>query len=341
MIDLTTIHAINLVDFISKDTPLKKVSAHEYAGACLRCGGTDRFRVNEERGWFCRQCQDEPGSGGHWHDILDYVQWRDGITFKQAYLKLGGKGDITPERLEQVTAERRQAAKERQQKEEIDRQAAIGKLRTSGDWQRYNHHPEAVGRWAERGITAEWVEYYGLGYNPGREFGNGEDRFTAASLTIPYWRWSNADGWEIIGLRHRLFGDVPGGKYRPDVKDLGNHLFYTDPMTRRFFGKILVVEGEIKAIITWAALWDCIGNLTRPDLWVIGIPGKSYKSEWIETLRQADKVFICLDPDAERDAARLAAEVGDKAQVIKLPEKIDDMLLAGSLTIPTFQELLK
>jgi hypothetical protein len=57
---------------------LKKIAKHELAGACPRCGGTDRFSVNTAKQVFnCRGC----GKGG---DIIDFVMLVDGGEFNDA-----------------------------------------------------------------------------------------------------------------------------------------------------------------------------------------------------------------------------------------------------------------
>ena len=86
MYDLQAIKdSVNLVDLVNGDTSIKKVAAQEYAGPCPKCGGKDRLHVTSS--WFfCRQCHPKRG------DAIEYVQWRDGITFSEACDLLGGDG---------------------------------------------------------------------------------------------------------------------------------------------------------------------------------------------------------------------------------------------------------
>jgi hypothetical protein len=105
-------------------------------------------------------------------------------------------------------------------------------------------------------------------------------------------------------------------------------------MTRNLCGDVLIVEGEIKAMITWAAMWTgptLDDDLLTPNLWVVGLPGKSWKAEYLPAFEKCKRVFICLDPDADKEAARMAASIGERAKVIRLPDKIDDLILAGVL----------
>ena len=87
----------NLLTLVEADgIALRRVAGTrggEWAGPCPFCGGRDRFRVqpNREAGgvWFCRQCTGDPDSGGRWHDVIAYVQKRDGVDFQEAARRLG------------------------------------------------------------------------------------------------------------------------------------------------------------------------------------------------------------------------------------------------------------
>ena len=61
--------------------PGLKKSANYLIGPCPFCGGTDRFNVKQDDGgdlWICRQCGD-----GKYHDVIDFLQRRDGRTFAE------------------------------------------------------------------------------------------------------------------------------------------------------------------------------------------------------------------------------------------------------------------
>jgi DNA primase len=64
---------------------LKRVGAGEYAGACPRCGGTDRFSINTRKQlWHCRGC----GLGG---DVIALTQNVEAMTFAEAVETLTGE----------------------------------------------------------------------------------------------------------------------------------------------------------------------------------------------------------------------------------------------------------
>lgn len=323
---------LNMVDYIGKYTSLKKVSAHEWAGPCPVCGGRDRFRVNDERGWFCRHC-----TGEKWGDLGDFTAFAFGWSLRETLQRFGLDRRATPAEIASLETARVEREAEQRKAEQEEQARVHTALTASQDWQTYAGHPEAIERWAARGIPATWVKYYGLGYCQNRRHAHDGQWFESDSLTIPYFRpvfTPHPDGgsdvtWRLIGLQHRLLIDnPPGGKFRPHLPGAGKHLFFTDVFQRSIIGDLLIVEGEAKAIATWAALWAGEDPLT-PNLTVIGVAGKTWKAEWVEQFRQASRVWICLDPDATASARRLAVAIGEQARVVLLPEKIDDLISIG------------
>ena len=334
--------AVDMMGLVGKFTSLRKVAAHEYAGPCPRCGGKDRFRVDPDKGWFCRRCTGEPGSGGHWGDQIDFVMWLRNVKLPEALVHLTGSRGFTKAELDKLAEERRQHDLTREREDHEKAQKAREYLNTSDDHHKYAAHPKAITEWGKRGVHPDWVAYFGLGYCEEREFTTGDTRFVSDSLTIPYFRYDHQnEKYHIVDLKHRLlkpFAD--GDKYRHHVPGCGNNLFYADLLMRKPIGDILIVEGEIKAIITWQACWtDTTCN--KPNLTVISVPGKSYKPEWVDLLKgeSVERVFVCLDPDAYKEAKRLADEIGN-AVPLNLPAKIDDLILAGALDCWKLYDLL-
>lgn len=101
-----------LLELIEHDTRLRRVANNrnrgsvEYSGSCPFCGGTDRFRVwpdyrpapdapdYRQGRWECMR-----GHCGRRGDAIDYVQYRDGVNFYQAYRIVVGTaptGDYHP-----------------------------------------------------------------------------------------------------------------------------------------------------------------------------------------------------------------------------------------------------
>lgn len=335
----------NLVEYIGKYTQLKKVSAHEYAGPCPVCSGRDRFHVHDTKGFFCRHCTGDQKFG----DLADFTKLAFGWTLKETLQRFNLDRRATPEEIATMDAERK-TREEQERKTELEKQAEVAcELTVSGIAQVYNrnltHFPEARKMWNARGLSDDWIAYYSLGYCPSRKYGE----FTSASLTIPYIRPNfaqNPEGgadvaWNIVQLKHRLLAsDAPGGKYRSHFAGAGSHLFYTDLYQRHIMGDLLIVEGEIKAMVTWSTLWigdDCFA----PRLTVIGIPGQGWRSEWAEEFNRADRVMICLDPDAQKSAARLAGMITKPVKNILLPDKIDDLINMGVLDAEKLLAILR
>jgi len=338
----------NLVSYIGKYTTLKKVAANEYAGPCPVCGGRDRMHVSDKKGFFCRKC-----TGEKWGDLADFTALTFGWTLKETLRQFNLDRRATPEEIAVMETERKaREAAERQAEQE--RQAMVHRQLTDcGDWWYYYQNIEKfpVGRelWHKRGLSDPWIEYYRLGYCPSRIYPHDNQQFESASLTMPYFRpvftqhpEGGADvSWRVVGLQHRLLlPDAPGGKYRPHLAGAGKHLFFTDLHQRNVFGDLLIVEGEIKAMVTWAALWDGETCLF-PNTTVIGVPGKGWRGEWLEQFDKADRVWVILDPDAQASAQKLVNRLGDKARNILLPDKIDDLITAGVLDGFKLMEVLE
>jgi ribosomal protein L37AE/L43A len=340
--------AVDLVDYISRVSSLKKVSAKEHSGPCPKCGGTDRFRVND-RGWFCRVCTGEPGSGGHYGDVLDFVQWMYGDRLFAAIERVTGKRVLDPIEIERIKAERQERETGRHEAERIKQAEARALLQHESPQLEYyanlEAYPEGRELWHERGLDDSDIDYYHLGFTKGRYFAAGDVAFESDTLTIPYYRYSSPGYRELIGLRHRLLlPNSPGGKYRPDRAGLGNQLFYTDhekPMQHH----CLIIEGEIKALVVWRMIyaWICENGGTSfiNRLSVVGISGHSMKAELVEEFDACGRIWICLDPDADKNAKELAKTLGEtRCKLIHLPEKIDDLINMGALNARQLVEVL-
>jgi hypothetical protein len=345
MLDTVAAKQIDLMGLIEPFTRLKKVAAHEWAGPCPKCGGHDRFKVDPGRGWFCRQCT----GSEHWHDQIDFVMFYRGMEFKQALISLIGRTPISQAEIERMTTERQRREVDERENERVDTLKARHDLTASRCWERYHanlaQYPDGRRVWNDRGLDDRWIDYWKLGYDPEHTFyTTGKPTFTSPSLTIPYWR-TCYDGktftYQVIGLRHRLLMDnPPGGKYRPEIPHLGNNLFVTDLSFQGLGDTVLLVEGEIKAMVTWSALWA--GNtLLTPGLDVVGTAGEGVKGTLRDELRTRKMVYICLDPDCynppspcpktwKPEPERLADDLGrERCKIIRLPGKVDDLLAAG------------
>lgn len=343
---ITACKAINVIDLAGKSVKLRKISAREYVGPCPICGGTDRLHVQSD-GFFCRKCHGPE----HWNDAIEWCQFVFKDKFMVAIERLIGKRPLSTAEIEKIRQdmERFQAV---QAAEDCAKQnKARRDLASTRIWERYHAnlttYPQARQMWRDRGLSDRWINYWRLGYDPDHTFyTKDQPPFNSPSLTIPYWQ-TCFDGqiwtYQVIGLRHRLLMDnPPGGKYRPEMAGLGNNLFRCDLSFNKLQEKVLLVEGEIKAMVTWAALWSGEILLT-PWLDVVGTAGESVKGALRDELRTRETVYICLDPDCynrpnpcpknwKPEPNRLADDLGrERCKIINLPGKIDDLITAGAL----------
>lgn len=289
---------------------IKQRGPNEWSSACGICGGggnrrdlSDRFRMfgaeptRNARG-FCRQC--------------GFFSWAD--------------EDLPTERpsREQIEA----ATAERLRLLEIEHGRIKEKLQRVADadfWKRWHDDMEPVqrGMWYEQGINDWAIETYRLGYCADyTTFYNGED-WHSPTMTIPHY----GPAWELVNIQHRLLNPPePGDKYR-QMAGIPAAMFLTEPDVP-LTGAVLVVEGAKKAIVTYLN----IGH----ELTIVGIPSKSPSIDMLEKLDSCEPVYLALDPDAyypviSKDGrksppavSRLAAKLGSRARIVKLPVKPDD-----------------
>lgn len=283
----------------------RRVRRDEYHGVCPRCGGKDRFVIFTDRPfphwtWFCRQCH--PDSA--WIDEINPML-KEPMSIEKA-LEL---------------AEKREASL----KAEIERaQTALAELQQSKKWLTYHQqlNDEARQRWESWGIPEFYQGYWKLGYDPDHVVWIGETEWHTPTMTIPIYEPMT---WNVLNIRHRLLKPyAPGDKYRPERRGLGYQLFVAEP-DAPIYDRTLLVEGEKKAMVSFITADD-------PTLQVVGIAGKNIPDDKLNALKDCDPLYICLDPDATREAKALAHRLGrDRTRIIELPDKIDDMILAHGL----------
>lgn len=293
---------------------VKRVSENEYSAACPKCGGgphrngelPDRFRVFVRSkayggllGW-CRKCGYKWTPQGEKIDPVQHKKWVD--------------------EQKRVEEERRAEA-----------ERALELLRREQAWVKYhlNLNGETRQMYHARGISDEWVDYWMLGYNPAKVVWDNEGEFTTPALTIPVFLPGQD---EPLTIRNRLLSPRrEGDKYRPEFGHLPSSLFYGNRVVKPA-GRVLLVEGEFKAMTTYITL--------GMEMFVVGTPGKTPSPEMLKSqLKDCDEVFICLDPDAYHAEGlgkispirRMIDIFGERSRIIQVPYKIDDMITGGYL----------
>ena len=298
---------------------VQRKTANEYSSSCPECGGVthqgqggewpDRFRMfttDKIRGW-CRKC--------------DYLWWPD-----------MNEPDWRPDAEE--IARRAKAAEERLQLEIEKAQSTLSEMRQARAWLEYHEQltPNARAQWLLRGLGSTWVDWWQLGYNDNfdmwrKDGDDWEKWWTTPTLTIPIW----GNDWQVNNIKHRLLNVPPkGGKYQQEKRGIPAAPFLCDP--DRKDGMLMIAEGEIKAMVTFA-------TIDSPSIQVAGIPTVTPSQDMIDSFAEYDPVYICLDPDGfqkpSREKAapidRVAEMVGARARIVELPDKIDDLILAGHL----------
>ncbi len=168
-------------------------------------------------------------------------------------------------------------------------------LREYQDFLWANH--EAFQFLYDRGLTAEDIGAYELGYVPGYD-----------AIHIPYFTKGREIGGRIRFLHPR------NAKYL-SFEGFKAHLWNVDATVDEH---VFLTEGEFDAMI-----------LTSLGYSAVGVPGaSSFKREWAWLFRDCDRVTLCFDPDeaGERGANRVQAWIGDVCDDVRrleLPEGLD------------------
>ena len=303
-------------DRIGLDThSFRKFGNYEWHGPCPFCGGRDRFIIHTDRvypswNWWCRGCHPETG----WIDEINPLL----------------KEPLSPEKAERIA----KRAEERLEKAITEAQAALQDLRQARSWEQYHQQltDEARTRWESWGIPDFWQDFYKLGYDPDRVIWAGDTEWHTPTMTIPIFEVKT---WECLNVKHRLLKPPKSGdKYRPERSGLPAALFVADP-DEPITGKTLLVEGEKKAMVTFITADD-------PFMQVVGVPGKNPSEQLLEQLSESDPIYICLDPDAQDEAVKLAQRLDpSRTRLVELPDKIDDLIVGYRLDKAWMKRTLK
>lgn len=276
----------------------------EWHGPCPRCGGRDRFVVFADRPfpswrWLCRVCSPDGG-------------WVD---------------ELNPRLKEPISAEKRaEWARERERQErerERIRQEIINGLTLQQAWEIFHDKMQTAQRewWRSQGVPDEWQDYLRLGYIPDHTYMSDGQLYQSPVYTIPYFR----ENWALATMQYRIANPInPADKYRFS-KGLTSAYYMTQP-DQPIGDKVLICEGAKKAIVTVSHA-DLDADTT-----VLSVPSKSDNAGIVQAVQACGRVWVALDPDAGTQAEALARKIGPAARVVELPGKIDDALLAGSLT---------
>jgi hypothetical protein len=267
------------------------------------------FAVYED-GYNCFGC-------GQHGDVFDFLAfWR-----KQPLGDVLKSHDIDPQAELQRKAEYAEQQARRLEAEIAKAQTALSELREVQSWVRYHQNLDDQARviWETRGVPCWYQDWVKLGYDPSHTFWAGNE-YQSPTLTIPIYE---PETWEVLNVKHRILGDASDkiGKYRPERSGLPAALYPAAP-DLPVTGRVLAVEGEIKAMVAYVTLADA-------EFQVVGLPSKNPNEAIIKQLQKCDDVILCLDPDA--DPFGVAHEIGNQARVMRVPDKLDDYILLHGL----------
>lgn len=357
MIDVDALLAsVDLLSIVRKDVQLKRVATGrdgpEYAGPCPFCGaGTDRFRCwprhSAGRGrWWCRRC-DRSGDG------ITYLQERDGLSFKEAAQALGGDVD-------QVRTSKRPPAPRRSPRAAVpqveppgpawqERARAFVSYAQEYLWSRPGQ-PALEYLRAERGLSDDTIQHYGLGLYPLGSFKFNHDR------RIEDWGVEDTD-WvtlpdgivipcEIedclwyVQVRRPYMMDNDSldtlsaylgyvNSWRAAGKTMYNRAKYTvvtPHAATALFGAddlrgapgLLVCESQFDAMLVWQLLGDLVDvtAIGPARSWSNGIPGR-----WLLRILPYQRLFVALDPDSSGVSGAAALARRDRRVVrVQVPD---------------------
>jgi len=314
-----------------RDTQLKKVGDY-WIGPCPFCAGTDRFQVktkDDVTKWFCRGCGLEK-----YHDAIDYVMRREGLDFFDA-CKVMAAGSLSayetdPAKIAEIDRQRQLAA----EKDRAERTRRLAEF--SDRWISEEHHSRLMKKnyewWESQGIPPAWADWWKLGYTPEKTFKHGEATYTRPAYTIPKFDFL----WKPTNMDYRLIDPPPGvGKYRFET-GLNLSVFLSRPDMQTFTDEVIITEGSKKAMVTHRFTYP-----DKEDHLIIGVPSKSAWCGIAERVRNLNRAWIILDPGAEREANKLAEQIGKAARVLTLPFKIDDGFLKHGFTWFDLQKVMR
>jgi len=307
-----------------------KVYGGGYRSHCPlhRGDGENNFAIYHDAGKLKWKCYSNDCGQG---DVIDFVMVWKGLDQKGAREYLIGGKPISIEEAAQFATERAERAEQHKNQKAQEYKDALEDLWRAKAWESYYHNlidnDKARGLWRDRGVPDVFQDIWQLGYCNDFIYRTKQGKATSASLVIPIYQIGKDDP---INIRHRILYPLnPTDKYRPERPGLKSAPFIADKDNDH--ERVLIVEGEIKAMVTYIELDDT-------GLQMYGIPGKNNFSSLQSDLQGKD-VYILFDPDAGEEAIKAAQTVGGK--VINLQIKIDDAINAGYLDGAAIRRMMK
>ena len=306
---------VDIVDIIDEQVPLKKGGANYMACCPFHKEKTPSFSVSPTKQFYhCFSC------GAH-GSAIGFVMEHQGLSFPEAVQFLADRVGMTVPKVrgQEDNPEIRAERKKKQQTLEETTVAAADFYA-----QQLKFNPAAKAYLDKRGLSAEVIAHYGLGYAP-------DGWQSLAQVFQPYPNTALVDTGMVIDnegkhydrFRHRIMFPIRnprgqvigfGGRVLDDSKpkylnspdtplfDKGKNLYglYEGRAAVKEAGRILVVEGYMD-VVALAQFGVGYG---------VAALGTATTAEHVKILmRQADSIYFCFDGDsAGRKAAWRALE---------------------------------
>jgi hypothetical protein len=235
---------------------------------------------------------------------------------------------ISPEEFEKWRKEQLQ----RETTRKLEAEKAIKLLESDCLWEKFHHelakNPLGLQTMESWGIPQSYAEYWKLGFIQDYTVHAKDGEYHRPAISIPVWQ---KDG-KISNIKVRILEPkTSADRYRNWYK-IGTAKPFV-AWRNSPYDNCLLVEGEKKAMVS--AL-HC--RMEKIGIQVIGIPSKTPDEDAIKQFDGYKNIYVCLDPDAEvaekgiSALQRIINMLGrERLNLIKLPAKIDDMLIHNNL----------
>ena len=282
-----------------------------WRGPCPSCGGHRRFVIFTNNEWplwngYCDECG----------------------TVVKAWETVKVKFD--PQRAAAMEAERARQEAERAEY----RRTKLAEFSTAEIWAELRSRMtiKDIEWWESQGIPEPIQKFLSLGYKADKMYYDGDKiEQHSPAYTIP---WFGQD-FEFKTMQYRLNAPNIPDRYRFEygLPGGGSAYYMADP-SEPIKDRVIICEGAKKAIVTW--YW--LSNMT--DYTVIAASSNNTIRPALEATKDCGQRILILDPGSERLAFKAAKEQKN-LKALYLPEKIDDLYLAGHIDRDTFANMLR
>jgi hypothetical protein len=285
--------------------------ARSWRGACPQCGGHRRFVVFTDNTFPL------------WHGYCDECACKI-----KAWEKVRMQYD--PHKAAAIQAERERDEASRAEA----RRKKLAEFTTAELWAELRDRmtEQHILWWESQGVPEDIQRYLSIGFKEDKTYLDHEkiERHSPA-YTIPWFGLN----FEFKTMQYRLCGEGIADRYRFEygLAGGGSHYYMTDP-SEPIKDRVIICEGAKKGIVTWFNLAE-ITKFT-----VLSAAGRGTLAPVLDATKDCGQRFLILDPDSQRKAYETAKE-NKNLKAIYLPEKIDDLYLAGNITRDDFERILK